>query len=107
MDFIKIKDITNQEAKHYFKTSLHDGEVEVMVLANELKADLCVIDDLMARKYAKYLGLNVTGTLGVLMRAKENGVIEEIKPLIIGLLENGIYIDDNLCNKVLAIAREQ
>lgn len=106
MDFIEIKNIINKEAKNYFRTALHDGEVEVMVLANELKADLCVIDDLMARKYAKYLGLNVTGTLGVLIRAKEDGIIKEVKPLIEGLLENGIYIDDNLFRRILEIARE-
>lgn len=106
MDFIEIKNIVNQEAKNYFKTALHDGEVEVMVLAKELNADLCVIDDLIARKYAKYLGINVTGTLGVLLKAKESGIIKEVKPLIMGLLEKGIYIDDVLLKRVLKISEE-
>ena len=40
LDWIAIEDIVNTEAKMYYKTQLHDGEVEVMILAKEKKADL-------------------------------------------------------------------
>jgi len=73
-DFVILKKIQNEEAKKFFKTSLHKGEVEVMILAEEINADLCIIDDLLARKYAKYLGLKITGTMGILIKAKENRV---------------------------------
>lgn len=107
VDFIIIQKIKNKEAKKIFKTSLHKGEVEVMILAEEINADLCIIDDLLARKYAKYLGHTVTGTIGVLLKAKEKGYIVEIKPLLDDLLNNGIYIDDKLYNTVLKITNEQ
>lgn len=104
--FIIINKIQNEEAKRFFKTSLHKGEVEVMILAEEMKADLCIIDDLLARKYAKYLGLQVTGTLGILLKAKEYGLIKEVKPYLNDLISNGIYISEKIYDSVTNLAGE-
>lgn len=106
LDFIKIQKIENKEARKFFKTSLHKGEVEVMILAEEINADLCIIDDLLARKYAKYLGYTITGTIGILLKAKEEGYINKVKPLLDDLLNGGIYIDDKLYDRILKIANE-
>lgn len=78
-------------AKSMFKTQLHDGEVEVMILAKEKNADLVIIDDANAKKHAKYLKLSVTGTLGVLIRAKRQGYISELKPIIQDMVEKIFY----------------
>ena len=75
LDWIKIIEIKNNTAKELYKSQLHDGEVEVMILAKELGASLLVIDDNNAKKHAKNLEFNVTGTLGVLLVAKEKGYI--------------------------------
>ncbi|WP_462421470.1 DUF3368 domain-containing protein [Salinicoccus sp. Marseille-QA3877] len=104
--FITIADIRNEEAKKVFETSLHKGEVEVMILANEIKADLCIIDDLLARKYAKYHNLKVTGTIGVLLKSKQLGIVENVKTLLDELINAGMYIDTKLYSKVLEIAEE-
>lgn len=106
LDFIRIQKIENKEARKFFKTSLHKGEVEVMILAEEINADLCIIDDLLARKYAKYLGYTITGTIGILLKAKEEGYINKVKPLLDDLLNGGIYIDDKLYDRILKIANE-
>ncbi len=105
-DWVIIKSIQNMEAKRFFKVQLHDGEVEVMILGRELEADMLIIDDYLAREYAKYLGFKVTGTLGLLLKAKENGIIECVKPLVNNLVDNGIYIDDKLYQSILEIAGE-
>lgn len=74
----KIPEETN---KKMYKAKLHDGEVEVMILAQgETKADLVIIDDNAAKKTAKYLGLTVTGTMGVLLKAKSEGYIKQLAP---------------------------
>ncbi len=104
--FIKIVRIKNNEAKEFFQPSLHKGEIEVMILAREEKADLSIIDDLLARKYAKYHNLKITGTIGVLIKAKETGLIPEIKPIIDELINSGIYIDKRLYEKVIKMAKE-
>ncbi len=105
-DWIITKTITNNDAKKFFKVQLHEGEVEVMLLGKELEADLLVIDDYTAREYAKYLDFKITGTLGVILRAKEKGIIKEVKPLLSDLIDHGIYIGDKLYKDVLKIAEE-
>jgi predicted nucleic acid-binding protein len=101
LDWICIKKIKNEMAKAMYKTQLHEGEVEVMILAQEINADVVVIDDANAKKHAKYLGLPVTGTLGVLIKAKREGYLSEIKPLLQQLLENNIYISDKIIDLCL------
>jgi predicted nucleic acid-binding protein len=83
-------------AKSMYKTQLHEGEVEVMILAQEVNADLVIIDDSNAKKHAKYLKLPVTGTLGVLIKAKQNGYVDKLKPMLQMMIENGIYISQDL-----------
>jgi predicted nucleic acid-binding protein len=83
-------------AKSMYKTQLHEGEVEVMILAQEVNADLVIIDDANAKKHAKYLKLPVTGTLGVLIKAKQSGYVDKIKPMLQMMIENGIYISQDL-----------
>jgi predicted nucleic acid-binding protein len=104
--WIIVRTISNTAAKEAFVSALHDGEVEVMLLAKELDAGLVIIDDGLARKHAKYLGLSVAGTMGVLLRAKENGDINTLKPVLDELLEKGFYISDDIYRKVLQLADE-
>lgn len=82
------------------------GEAEVIVLANELKADLVIIDEKLGREYATYFNLKLTGTIGVLLKAKENGLIKKIAPLLKTMKENGIWLSPKFINKVLEIANE-
>ena len=67
-----------------------------MILAKEIAADVVIIDDANAKKHAKYLGLPVTGTLGVLVKAKQKGYIDELKPILQRMVEKGIYISQSL-----------
>ena len=105
-DWVQSKEIQNIAQKRTFKTQLHDGEVEVMILGQELNADLLVIDDYMAREYAKYLGFNVVGTLGILLSAKSKGLVDKVKPLLDKLIVNGIYISTRLYSDIMRIAEE-
>lgn len=51
-DWIQIGSIQNQMAKTMYKTQLHDGEIEVMILSLEIGADVVIIDDANAKKHA-------------------------------------------------------
>ena len=101
LEWIRVMKIENQMAKAMYKTQLHDGEVEVMILAKEIGADVVIIDDVNAKKHAKYLQLPVTGTLGVLIKAKQLGYISELKPILNRLVECGIYISEKLIDLCL------
>ena len=76
------------------------------MLAQENGADLLIIDDNAAKKTAKYLGLTVTGTMGVLLRAKKEGLVAEIKPLLEALINDGLYVSPKVQNYVLGQAGE-
>lgn len=106
-EWIHVEQITDQSDKKMYRAKLHDGEVEVMILAQEMpKADLVIIDDNAAKKTAKYLGLTVTGTIGILLRAKEAGIIENVSPVILEMKQRGFYISAELEEIVLKKADE-
>ena len=80
------------------------GESEVIALALEKKIERVLIDDKAARKIAHSLGLKVIGTLGLLILAKEKQFINEIKPLMLKLIEKIAF---RIGKKVLNMALEK
>jgi len=85
---------------------LDRGEAEVIALAQELNADLVIIDERLARRYAKRAGLTLTGTLGLLLKAKERGFIPQVAPLIEQLRQGGIRLGDSVVAETLKLADE-
>lgn len=106
-EWIRKKSIICSERKSLFGARLHAGEVEVMILAEEESADLVIIDDNTAKKTAKYLGFNVTGTLGVLVKAKQEGMIEEVGSIMNKMIEDGFFIDEKTRGIILRMAGEK
>ena len=104
--WIHIQAISDNSDKRMYKAKLHDGEVEVMILAQEIKADLVLIDDNAARKTAIYLGIPLSGTIGILLRAKERGLIPEVMPIVEDMEQNGIYYGPKLKDLIQKQARE-
>ncbi|MEZ4660042.1 MAG: DUF3368 domain-containing protein [Caldilineaceae bacterium] len=88
-------------------SDLDRGEEEVIVLALERQADLVIIDERLGRRHAQRLGLSVTGALGVLLRAKEQGYVQSIESEIVRLRQAGIRISDPLVERVLQLAGER
>ena len=92
-DWIHVCSIKNTSEKRMYQAKLHDGEVEVMILAQEEpKADLVILDDNAAKKTAKFLGLTVTGTLGVIIKSKKLGFIQNVSDFT---MVNQIYMADS------------
>lgn len=88
-------------------SDLDRGEAEAIVLAQELGADLVIIDERLARKHARRLGLKLTGTLGILLEAKKRGYISTIKPLVEKLVHGGIRLGDDVIKESLRLAGEK
>jgi len=61
---------------------LGPGETEVLMLALEMREAVAVLDDALARQMAETLGLHFTGTLGLLLDAREAGLVAEVRPLL-------------------------
>lgn len=107
LSWINVIKVKHPENYAMYKAKIHAGEVEVMILAQEEpKADLLIIDDNAAKKTAKFLGLKVTGTMGVLLKAKQSGIINNVSSLLEALKSNGFYISDNVVQMVLKQAGE-
>jgi hypothetical protein len=78
------------------------GEAEAIALAQGISGStVLLLDDAQARRVAERLGIARIGTLGILRRAKNMGLIFEVKVYIDQLLANGIYIRTNLVEAVL------
>ena len=84
------------------------GEAEALTLALELQADTIIVDEAAARNLAEQFGLNFTGLLGILIKAKEHGLIPSVKPLMDALRTKArFFIHQSLYNQVLKIAKEE
>ena len=105
-DFIHVLPVAESKSRKMFSSRLHAGEVEVMLLAEEKQADLLIMDDNAAKKTAKFLGFNVTGTLGILLKAKREGYINEVRPLLDKLQDTGFYVSPKIRQYVLEEAEE-
>ena len=103
--WIKVVDVTNSQSATIYQ-GIDAGEAEVFALAVEHDARLVILDENKGRQRATKIGLKVKGTLGVLLEAKEEGLIVAIKPLLIQLRANGIRLSESLINKVLHEAGE-
>jgi len=84
---------------------LGPGEQQAIALAYELKAPL-VIDDRLGRAAARRLGLAITGLAGVLIRAKETGLIPSVRPLLDEIRRQGYWLSDELLDIAARLAGE-
>ncbi|MDM8553320.1 DUF3368 domain-containing protein [Desulfococcaceae bacterium HSG7] len=81
--------------------NLGEGESEVLTLAIHSSKYGVVLDDLQARKCAQILNIPLIGSMGLLVKAKREGLIEAVKPSFEKLVAVGLYIDPALMKKVL------
>jgi predicted nucleic acid-binding protein len=87
-------------------TDLGKGEKEVLALATEIPDSLALIDDGLARRYARLLGINFTGTLGILLKAKQNSYLSHIEPILNQLESLKFRLDAATRTSVLKLAGE-
>jgi predicted nucleic acid-binding protein len=99
----KAKDLKYQKL---LETQIDKGEASVIALALEKEGILLILDDLHARKIAKQLNLNFTGTLGLIYKAKQTGFISELRPLIEKLKEPDFWIADKVVDEILKLSGE-
>ena len=105
--FIKVGMASNiQSVKILRAAGLDLGESEAIVLADSLPDSLLLMDERKGRQIASSMGIRITGTMGVLMQAKNNGLIDSIKPLLDVLINVNIRISDSLYHAILEQAGE-
>jgi len=100
---ITVKDVKNRLLVNALLDPLAIGEAETITLTVEERADYIVIDDKLARRRARSMGLNVIGTLRVLRLMYDAKLIDkrEILKALKKLKETGFRISDEVINKAL------
>ena len=105
-EWVAVKAVLNRDLLYNYAETVDIGEASAMALASEIHADLLIIDDAEGRRFAKKLELNITGTVGVILSAKLNGVIPTVKPYILKIQQTNFRISDWLTSQILADAGE-
>jgi predicted nucleic acid-binding protein len=104
--WIQVQPIQNHGMARTLQLGLGAGESEAVVLASETSAARLILDDKKARRVAQQLGLPITGTLAVLLRAKQQGLIPNLRDVLDDLAAVHFRISDALVQDALPRAGE-
>lgn len=106
--WIEVHGVADRHTVEALRLELDAGEAETIVLALQLQADLVLIDEQAGRRAAQHLGLTVMGVVGLLVRAKQSGLIREVRPLLEALRQQaGFYLAQSVFDHALVLAGEQ
>ncbi len=97
--WIKIKQVQDRKTLKLMSAFVDLGEASSIALALETESSTIIIDDLKGRKAAGKLGLKITGTIGVLLKARESNLINSLKITTEKLNASGFLISDALIQK--------
>ncbi len=101
------KKVVKIKSRNHLSVVMDYGESESVILYEELKADYLLLDDNRARKIAESLNVNCIGSIGLLIKAKQKGLILELKPIFEKWISIGRYFSKKLLNEVLTKYGEQ
>ena len=99
--WIDIETIHDRTKQKILELELDKGEASAITLALENEKSLLLIDEKKGRKIAQRVGLKITGTLGILIRAKEKGMINSLNSEIEKLKAVNFRMSNVLIEKIL------
>ena len=104
--WLSVCQIRERNAVEILLADLDLGEAQVIVLAKEICADRVVMDDLDARRFARRIGLDLIGTMGLLLAARLRGEISTVRTEIERLESFGFRVSPSLVKAILEQAGE-
>lgn len=99
-EWIRVREVKNIQGVNSLKTILDSGEAEVITLAQEINADLLLINNREPREFAKTLDFKVLGTVGVIKLAWKEGIVKQPLNFVHQLKIRGFWISDALIEKI-------
>ncbi|MGI8669123.1 MAG: DUF3368 domain-containing protein [Aridibacter sp.] len=104
--WISIQNPVNKQYQQLLEAKVDKGEASAIALAFELQNCLLILDDLKARNLADELGIEITGTFGVILEAKLSGTIKSVKPILNKIKQTDFRLSQELEERVLIKAGE-
>lgn len=108
--YIRVVKVRDENKVSFLQraTGLDLGESEAIIYADEAKADLLLMDEKAGRKVAQNMKLPITGSIGVLIRAFQAGIITaaEADDAFDRLRQNNLHISENLIQKALDLIHQ-
>lgn len=105
IDYLTVVAVENEKSVSVLRnvTGLDAGESEALIMYDEQKADLLLMDEHKGRSVAKQLNVRHIGTVGVLLLAYDKGIIhqDDVKSCLDTMIANHIRLDRKLCNVVM------
>lgn len=105
-DWIKVTDTIDRSYYRILEQILDKGEASIIALALGIENPIIAIDDLKGRKVASSLGLKVTGTLGLIFKAKQSGLINSVRNCIEDLRKVDFRISENIVEELIKLSGE-
>lgn len=106
-EFLAIENPVDNKYQQILEVFLDRGEASAIALALEREDCLLIIDESKGRREAKQLGINCTGTLGILIVAKEKGLIKSVSDILNQIKNTNFRISETLvqetkrrCNEI-------
>lgn len=106
LDWIEIRRPASRPAIPLIN-DLGPGETEVLMLALEFPNSVAVLDDALARRMAEALEIRFTGTLGLLLDAKQAGLVPTVRPLLDQLQALRFRFSPQTRSTILELAEEE
>jgi hypothetical protein len=106
--WIQVQTVKNTQAVGVLMSvnKLDRGESEAIVLMQEINGSLILLDDQDARRVAQQSNLPMIGTVGVLLLAKQRGLITLVRPQLDALIAADVFLDSSLYNLACQLAGE-
>lgn len=106
-DWLQVRQVRDQTLASAYERFVDRGEAEAIALAQELNADRLLIDERKGRRLAQEAGIPVLGLVGVVLLAKQGGLISSARNLLEQLdREAGFYLTSELKEEALKSVRE-
>ena len=105
-DWITKRDPINNNTQKLLEIELDQVEASAIALCLEFEKSILIVDDLKARRLASKLGLDYTGTLGLILRAKQLGAIQSVKPILEKIANTNFRISTSIIKLLLEEAGE-
>jgi predicted nucleic acid-binding protein len=105
--WIRVESLQSEGQMRLLLPTLDRGEAAVIALALEKRARLVLMDELTGRKVAESLQIKVTGSVGLLIQAKQLGEIKAVRPLLEAMHGAGIYFSRRFIDFVLQYVGEE